>query len=91
MAENGLTPGALTPTQRQGIQEASDAVERLHDACKQTTGMTADEVYDIVTCNGQRPMTLQLFKNALNHLRSHNDQLEYLRLKKMFEPDERSH
>lgn len=54
-------------------------------------GMTPEEVFNIVTCNGQREMTLQLFKNALNHLSSHNDQLEYLRLKKMFEGDGRSH
>lgn len=88
----------LTPEQLACIKQATDALERLRELI--TTGdpphntrndMTPEEVYEIVTCKEQRPMTLQLFKNALNHLSAHNDQLEYLRLKKMFEGDEQSH
>lgn len=71
----------LTPEQRTCIQEATQALERLRDLMpvedtqedtqedtRELANLTPEDVFMIVTCNGQREMTLQRFKDAIRHL-----------------------
>ena len=64
----------LTPEQRACIQEATQALERLRDLMpvdteeEEPANLTPEDVFMIVTCNGQREMTLQRFKDALTRL-----------------------
>jgi len=71
----------LTPEQRACIQEATQALERLRDLMpvedtqedtqedtRELANLTPEDVFMIVTCNGQREMTLQRFKDALIRL-----------------------
>ena len=66
----------LTPEQRACIQEATQALERLRDLMpvedtqedtRELANLTPEEVFMIVTCNGQREMTLQRFKDAAKY------------------------
>ena len=67
----------LTPEQRACIQEATQALERLRDLMpvedtqedtQSPANLTPEEVFMLVTCNGQREMTLQRFKDAMTRL-----------------------
>ena len=81
-----MTPQGLSPQQQELIAKACEALEKLYNVQE---NITPEQVYQLLTAGGQRPMTLQLFKNAIGHLGliQRDDRLEYLRLKKIFEPE----
>lgn len=66
MAKDGLKSG-LTPEQRDCIRQATEALEKLNKLTSEDR-LSPEEVFMIVTCNGQREMTLERFKDALRHL-----------------------
>lgn len=64
----------LTPEQYACIRQATEALEKLRDIMpveeptQKTDNLTPEEVFMIVTCNGQREMTLERFKDAIIRL-----------------------
>lgn len=57
----------LTPEQRDCIRQATQALEKLNKLTSEDR-LSPEEVFMIVTCNGQREMTLERFKDAIDRL-----------------------